>query len=189
VQASDVKSGDVFYNGSRTQQTGTYQSPGVCPTQQYTDYYGSPVTPTTNCSQTWTTASPTVTGDDKQDPISGLVWSLNITNNDGTPAFSTTAFWDWSWDGTSTSDSIAVGGKTAVQLCSGMDGGGIWRLPSQKELMQAYIDGSYFNLTNPSSDYWSSTIMYSGSAFYVNLGVGYAVTQPYSSGLSVRCVR
>ncbi|MFZ2202716.1 MAG: hypothetical protein WAV56_04995, partial [Microgenomates group bacterium] len=49
-----------------------------------------------------------------------------------------------------------------------------WRLPTQKELMQAYIDGAANNLPNPGSNFWSSTEYYSSQSFawYVPLTTG-----------------
>lgn len=87
-------------------------------------------------------------------------------------------------------DNVAVGSKTASQLCS--DRGNGWRLPTEKELMQAYIDGSYFNLTQPSNAFWSVTESSSTYAWYVYLNYG---TTSGSGGVKstgygqVRCVR
>ncbi|MEI6498748.1 MAG: DUF1566 domain-containing protein [bacterium] len=82
----------------------------------------------------------------------------------------------------------AVGAKTAKQICS--DRGNGWRLPTQKELMQAYIDGSFFNLTQPSYNFWSSTEVSATVAWFVYLSIGgtfngYKTTTSYQ----VRCVR
>ncbi len=85
-------------------------------------------------------------------------------------------------------NNVAVGGKTAKQLCS--DRGNGWRLPTQKELMQAYIDGSYFNLTQPSYNFWSATEASATIAWYVVLNSG-TTNNNYKSTYSyqVRCVR
>jgi hypothetical protein len=188
--AAQVKSGQTFYNTSRTQATGTYPAPGYCSTEAYHDNYGAPVTQTTNCTVniTWTTASPAVTGDDKQDPVTGITWSKYIENISGTPTFVSSSGSTWSWDA-SGANNVAVGNKTAIQLCSGMNGGGVWRLPSQKELMQAYIDGSYFDLTNPSNNFWASTQSGSTNAWLVALSSGPTSTTTLATLLYVRCVR
>jgi hypothetical protein len=191
VAASDVRSGKTFYNGSRTQQTGNAVSGGApCPTQQYHDSYGAPVTQTTNCtaSITWTVPSPVVTGDDKKDPVSGLAWSQVLVNNSGTIGYTTSTPTNWSWDATAAAN-VAVGNKTSSQLCSSLNGGGVWRLPTQKELMQAYIDGSYFNLTNPATIFWSATQYISSLAWYVNFGSGFTYSTSVGSTVPVRCVR
>ena len=187
---AEVVTGKTFVGSTGAQQTGTYIPPayGNCPTQAYHDSYGAPVTQTTNCtaSITWTTASPSYTGDDKKDPVSGLVWSQALLNSAGTVTFTTGAPSAWSWDA-SAANNNAVGTKTASQLCS--DRGNGWRLPTQKELMQAYIDGSNFNLTQPARYYWSANQYDSTDAWYVALGNGYTLNVSMVSTDSVRCVR
>jgi len=192
VAVTDVKSGKTFYDGSRAEQTGTYPNPSSCSTQQYHDSYGAPVTQTTNCTNTitWTTAAPAVTGDDDDantDPRTGLIWSRCIINSGGVPTFAATCGTNWSWDGTTDADNIAVGGKTAAQLCSERGNG--WRLPSQKELMQAYIDGSYWNLLNPANYFWSRTEGSAASAWGVVLSSGYTGDSTKTGSRYVRCVR
>jgi hypothetical protein len=253
---SDVKSSKTFNNTTRASQTGTYPNPTSCSTQAYHDSYGNPVTQTTNCTNdiTWTVPSPVVTGDDRQDPRTGLVWSQALVNTSGTPTFSATTNSGWTWDGSTTftitagsatagatytnngqtftvvttissgtslnttgtglpsangtltyvagggantsnltfsaytGTNAAVGNKTAKLLCSERGNG--WRLPAQKELMQAYIDGSYFNLSQPSNYFWSATENSATSAWYVTLHAGattYSVKT--TSAYQVRCVR
>ncbi|MEI6054076.1 MAG: DUF1566 domain-containing protein [Candidatus Saccharibacteria bacterium] len=188
--AAQVKSGQTFYNNNRTQATGTYPAPAPCPTQAWHDSYGAPVTQTTNCTNniTWTTPSSVVTGDDKQDPVTGLIWSKYLANSAGTAAFVASGGSTWSWDA-SHANNIAVGNKTAITLCSSMNGGGVWRLPTQKELMLAYIDGSFFNLTNPSNYFWSATQVSSTVAWNVSLSNGYTSYNAFATAFSVRCVR
>ena len=117
-----------------------------------------------------------------------MTWSLYLANSSGTPTFVSSGGSTWSWDATGASN-VAVGNKTAIQVCSGMNGGGVWRLPTQKELMQAYIDGSYFNLTNPSNYFWSATQTSSTNAWYVALYFGYTNGNTNGALASVRCVR
>ena len=155
---------------------------------QYHDSYGAPVTQTTNCTASiaWTTPSDGVTGTDKRDPVSGLIWSQALLNSGGTVTFTTGGPSTWSWDATA-ANNVAVGTKTAKQLCS--DRGNGWRLPTQKELMQAYVDGSYFNLSQPSTSFWSATHYSSTSAWavYLNIGLTYYVSM--GNTYNVRCVR
>ena len=259
---TDVKNGRTFNNNSRTPATGTYPNPTNCPTEQYHDSYGAPVTKTTNCvnTLTWTTASPAVTGDDNQDgggntdPRTGVIWSQYLKNNAGTVEFAATGGSTWSWDGStvftvtaasatagatytnngatftvvttiaggtsltttgtgapaasgtltkasgtgdatitfsavaSGTNNAAVGAKSASLLCSERGNG--WRLPVQKELMQAYIDGSFWNLTNPSNNFWSLTETSSTNAWYVTLNGGSTnFTNKSTSSYYVRCVR
>jgi len=66
-----------------------------------------------------------------------------------------------------------------------------WRLPTQKELMQAYINGAANNLPNPDHDYWSSTERYShaGYAWLVYLTNGYTYYTDKTTPFYARCVR
>ena len=72
-------------------------------------------------------------------------------------------------------------------------GDGNWRLPYQKELMQAYIDGSWGNLSSAGSYYWSATTASRSThrAWITYLYSGYTNTSTKTSGGSyrVRCVR
>jgi hypothetical protein len=186
--AANVVSGKTFYGSDRTQQTGTQPTPGVCPTQPYHDSYGAPVTQTTNCTNTltWTVPSGSITGTEKQDPRSGLIWSNAIVNTAGTATFSPTTNTAFSWDASAAAN-IAVGNKTAITLCSTMGNG--WRLPAQKELMQAYIDGSDFNLSQPGNSFWSATESSSTFAWGVLLYSGTTNFSTKTSTAQVRCVR
>jgi hypothetical protein len=83
------------------------------------------------------------------------------------------------------------GAKTG---CEALGNG--WRLPQQKELMQAYIDGSWNNPANLSSagfNYWSATTVSSSTqnAWFTNLANGNAgnVTKTIGASYRVRCVR
>ncbi len=188
VTAGDVRSGKTFYNANRTQQTGTLLAVGPCPTQAWEDSNGL-ANQTNNCTSgiVWTVPSPSVTGDEKLDPVTGLKWSQCLVNSSGTVIFAASGCTSWSWDA-SAAVNVAVGGKTAAQLCSERNGGGVWRLPSQKELMQAYIDGSYYNLSNTSAYHWSLTQNSATNAWYVGLSNGSAYnSKPFT--FSVRCVR
>lgn len=189
---NDVLQGKTFYSNTRGQQTGTGVTSTLdpCPTQAYHDSYGAPVNQTTNCtdSVTWTVPDPVVTGDDKHDPRTGIIWSRCLVNADGLVIFATSGCTTWSWDATH-ANNIAAGNKTAIQLCSERNGGGVWRLPTQKELMQAYIDGSFFNLASPSALHWSATENSASGAWYVGLNVGATNGATKSSAYQVRCVR
>ncbi len=190
ITAANVISGKTFYNSSRTLQTGTLLAPGNCPTQQYSDNIDSAATQTTNCTDTivWTTPTDSITGTEKQDPISGLIWSNLLVNSAGTVTFSATGSANWSW-GSSAADNVAVGYKTAITLCSSMGNG--WRLPTQKELTQAYIDGTYFNLSQPWWNFWASTELDVGNsyAWIVGLANGQVFYYAKTTTNQVRCVR
>lgn len=184
--AADVRSGKTFYGGSRTQLTGTYPAPGACSNQNYHDSYGMGQTEACTSDITWTVVSGQ-TGDEKRDPRTGLIWSQCLQNSSGTVIFSNTCS-QWSWDA-SYSSNVAVGNKTASQLCSERNGGGVWHLPSQKELMQAYIDGANFNLSNPANLFWSMTQVSGSQSWSVGLNGGGTATNSKTDGNRLRCVR
>ncbi len=90
-----------------------------------------------------------------KDNSTGLIWSLPC-NGSGCASFSEAAPLTYSWDSSAVNNSS----KTASQLCSAGTHGQIgWSLPHQKQLMQAYIDGSYGNLeaAGVNRHYWSAT--------------------------------
>ena len=126
-------------------------------------------------------------GADAKDDSTGLVWSLPC-NGSGCASFSDSSPLTYSWDGTTDADNNS---RTASQLCSDHSG---WSLPHQKQLMQAYIDGSYGNLEASGVDryYWSaSTVSYSTTlAWRTDLSYGYTANGAKTNGsYDVRCVR
>ena len=102
-------------------------------------------------------------------------------------------------DGTCDPCSFTTKGN-AVALCCDLDldcsangcsASTDWRLPTQKEIMQAYIDGAANNLPNPDQNFWSSTEHYSSaaSAWYVDLDWGPVAYTLKNVLHAVRCVR
>jgi hypothetical protein len=150
-----------------------------------------------------------------KDEATGLIWSYQCMG-EGCSAWDKTdqatlvtgclpdgdcAFWDtdayYTWDNSGVpvggnTNKVGNGGKTASQLCSQHSG---WYLPNQRQLMQAYIDGSYGNIVPQGVErwYWSSTV-YSGLpatyAWYVDLSFGYTYNyyKAYQA-ISVICVQ
>ena len=97
-------------------------------------------------------------------------------------------------------DGLDAEGGAAVDFCEALsldaDGDGSdetdWYLPSQKELMQAYINGAANNLSNPARYYWSSTVYYNNTdlAWLVLLTNGYTdLNTKSSTSYYARCVR
>lgn len=89
-----------------------------------------------------------------------------------------------------------TGTGNAVSFCDALNsirfGGYVdWYLPTQKQLMQAYIDGSANNLPNPGYSFWSSTEYYNNTAFawYVFLNYGNTDLLTKTTSYYVRCVR
>jgi hypothetical protein len=90
---------------------------------------------------------------------------------------------------------VPVGGS-AIAFCAALatanfGGHNDWYLPTQKQLMQAYIDGSNYNLPNSGTNFWSSTESYSNPAYawYVILNNGNTVVNTKVALAYVRCVR
>ncbi|MFH1255467.1 MAG: hypothetical protein V1667_03290 [bacterium] len=140
-------------------------------------------------------------GADAKDDSTGLIWSLPC-NGAGCDSFSDASPATYTWTASSSipydrSFSTVQGGIVdASVLCSGGDhqiAG--WSLPHQKQLMQAYIDGSYGgNLESSGTTrlYWSATTQSYGtaSAWHTNLSHGYTNGNNKTTGTSsLRCVR
>jgi len=125
-------------------------------------------------------------GADAKDDSTGLIWSLPC-NGSGCATFSDSSVLTYSWDGTTDADNNS---RTASQLCSDHAG---WSLPHQKQLMQAYIDGSYGNLETAGvfRYHWSaSTVSYTAtSAWATYLSAGYTSSTNKTNSNYVRCVR
>lgn len=144
-----------------------------------------------------------------KDNATGLVWSYPCKDSgcsswdtetdtatlttdclmDGACAyFSTDTLYTWS-NGGANNNSL-----TASELCSSHTG---WNLPHQKQLLQAYIDGSYGNLEPQGvyRYYWSNTYVSFGTndharwVWLVNLSDGYAFDNKRTEAHSIRCVR
>ncbi len=126
---------------------------------------------------------------DAKDDSTGLVWSLPC-NGSGCASFSDSSPATYTWDNSGGNNNS----QTASELCSaGSHGEDGWSLPHQKQLMQAYIDGSYGNLeaSGVSRDYWSATTLsyYTSGAWYTNLSTGLTYYGGKSYSGYVRCVR
>ncbi len=124
-------------------------------------------------------------GADAKDNSTGLIYSLPC-NGSGCASFSDTTPITYSWD----SSAVNNNSRTASQLCSDHAG---WSLPHQKQLMQAYIDGSYGNLeaSGVYRYYWSATTPSNSttSAWYISLSNGITYYGAKTSANYVRCVR
>lgn len=133
-----------------------------------------------------------------RDERTGLYWSDCYSSaQDGTCDQITNSF---TLDGVvaDTDDGLDAEGGNAVDFCESLeldaDGDGTdetnWYLPSQKELMQAYINGAANNIPFPAYYYWSSTEYYNNSsyAWYVYLAVGYTSNSTKGVNYYARCV-
>ena len=136
---------------------------------------------------------------EKQDPNTGAIWSgLLVKSTDWFTAnnckYPNGLAGD---DGVcDTHDEVAcrcvkyTGGNGPLLSCAAF-GDGKWRLPYQKELMQAYIDGSWANLTDANNGFWSGTTRSDSNqtAWAVYLSHGNASRNDKTVVYSVRCVR
>ena len=107
-------------------------------------------------------------------------------NGSGCSSFSDSTPLQYTWDATGANN----GSASSTALCANHSG---WNLPSQKMLMQAYIDGSYGNLeaSGVTRYYWSgATISWStSSAWAIGLSDGGANGSTKTGSEYVRCLR
>jgi hypothetical protein len=175
-----------LYNGTGQGFTGgTQASAGV-------DDYNNAGSPTTGrytggwtqCSAGNNYCGTGSTAADARDDSTGLVWSLPC-NGSACATFSDSSPATYTWDSSGANN----GGKTASQLCA--DAG--WNLPHQKQLMMAYIDGSYGNLeaSGVNRNYWSGTTVSdnTGNAWRTYLSNGSTNGYGKTTTNYVRCVR
>lgn len=181
------------------------------------DYNNSGTRPTDSFAASWTECTAgnnyCKTGDsnaDYQDNNTGLIWSNYLDGGANHTWFWANNCWEpGTWanpdggEGDNGGSNIAcdADGDDACQCvkatstpnmtgCEALGDGG-WRLSHQKELMQAYIDGSWGNLSNAANTFWSATTLSGDThyAWHVSLYSGYtnggAKTLTYDS----RCVR
>lgn len=206
AMVSDVAAGKTFYADSSTKLTGTYSAPATIDygLQQYSaiddasgtgDYQGEESIWTSTVENVW------------QDTRTGLYWSdnrgamTNLFTIGNCDFFTTTPRGNYGGIGDTNVDADC---GVAINYCATLNFGGKtdWYLPSQKEAMQAFIDGMYnqagLNLTDAATfttgnNFWSSSERSNSdsNAWYYNLGVGtvnIASKTPPSSH-NVRCVR
>jgi hypothetical protein len=126
-------------------------------------------------------------GADARDDSANLIWSLPC-NGSGCSSFSDASPISYTWDN-SGGDNNSL---TASELCtSGAHGSSGWYLPHHKQLLQAYIDGSWGNLVSGFLSYWSATTRSTNTdnAWVVYLSLGFIYNNPKSNSEYVRCVR
>jgi len=190
-----------LFNGTGQEFTGGSQANGGVD-----DYNNAGSSPTDRyeCPSGWTqcTADNNYCGTglasaDAKDNCTGLIWSKPC-NGEGCDSFSddSPTTYNWSDTGTNTNNwsTVQNATSTASGLCTNGDHQETgWYLPSQKQLMQAYIDGAYGNLeaSGVGRLYWSGTTdsWDTSYAWYTDLSLGgtYGYLKTYS--FYVRCVR
>lgn len=176
-----------MFNGSGTDFPGGSPASGG-----FDDYNNGGAPPSNRYVKVWTACtagnSYCGTGDSgayAKDNSTQLVWSLPC-NGSGCSSFSDASPLTYSWSNGGANNNS----RTAYQLCSDHSG---WYLPHQKQLMQAYIDGSYGNLeaSGVIRSYWSATTLSFDTtyAWYVILSYGSTNYDIKTNGNFVRCVR
>ncbi len=178
---------------------------GTLPVVNYTqmslfnwdDYNGTE----TYGESTWTNTAGTATTGVWKDSRTGLYWSASegtYTNSFPNGTHTTCGFFSTNprgnYAGGDSPCGNAINECANLTLAAGGTSSTDWYLPSQQELMQAYIDGMYnqTNTTFASTNYFWSSTEYSGtssSAWYVFLNNGTTINNGKSNNNYVRCVR
>jgi len=168
------------------------------------DYNNNGVIPADSYQSTWTTCNvgnsycgtSDATNAEKKDENTGLVWSIRISSS-ATWFNANNCQYPNALPG---DDGVCnANGEVAckcVKLTSSKTGcealgDGNWRLPTQKELMMSYIDGSWAKLTNAANYYWSSTTnsTTTQNSWYTSQYHGGTGNYTKTNNYSVRCVR
>jgi hypothetical protein len=196
VTEDKVISGYTFYNNNRTEKTGTLDFPNYqAQSLQSKDYRDS------NASDSWSTwtrtnASPEVWYDGR----TGLYWSArqatSTTNNftiSTCDFFSTTPIGDYTGGDADCGDSINICGNLSLDANGDGTPDTSWYLPTQAELMQAYINGIYLGTSTAwvtGDPFWSSTEDQGlpSAAWRTNLNFGFTPNSLKTGTYSVRCI-
>jgi len=200
---SDVATGKTFYSNSLTKLTGTAPAAFDYSTQSkviWDDYKNGGSADGDNAGEesAWSNTAGTATTGVWKDSRTGLYWSNSqgFLSNSFTVAtcdyFSTTP--RGSYTGADSDCGNAINYCANLNLAAGGTSSTDWYLPSQKELMLAYVNGIY-NQTNTTfattSNIWSSTENSgnSNAAWRVYLNSGSTNTTNKDTVNPVRCVR
>ena len=202
--AKDVLSGKTFHCDSRTQQTGTEGMPmEEFDDMLYDDSLGADDSGVEE--STWTNTATNVWKDERTD----FYWSSDqgqMTNvfpdsdHSPCPFFALSDRGDYDGLDADCGNAINTCGLLSLEAVTGEGAQTDWYLPSQKELMQAYIDGiqnqtsAGFVIVGSGYNHWSSTENSStpANAWYVLLATGYTnnrVKTTYGVANVARCVR
>jgi len=196
AQDSDVVSGKQFYSGSdRTLRTGSFQTIDwekqsllQRDNRDSTDYgETSSWDKTNNSPEVW------------YDEVTGLYWSASQGSMANDFVRSTCDFYTTvprgDYNGGDASCDAAINHCATLSLATHTDGSAKtdWYLPSQIELMQAYINGIYKKTSTDwvtTSQFWSSTEHqnHTTHAWSTNLVNGLTTSSTKTTSYAVRCV-
>lgn len=188
-----VVSGYTFYDGSRTVKTGTLDHPNYeAQSLQAKDFRDS------NASASWSSWTKTNTSPEVwYDGRTGLYWSpiqASKTNNftiSSCDFFTTTPRGDYDGTDVDCGDAINTCATLSIDADGDSSADGNWYLPTQAELMQAYLNGIYLrtNTTWVSGNtFWSSTEYSSSNAWNTGLNTGGTNFNNKLNSYTVRCV-
>ena len=196
-----VTSGTTFYSNSRTQQTGTAAIAMDYSTQSlviWDDYKNGENADGDSAGEesTWTNTATNVW----KDARTSLYWSNSqgsLTNSFTKAScdfYTTTPRGSYAGADADCGNAINACGLLSLEAVTGGGAKIDWYLPSQKELMQAYLDGMYnkaggaFTTT---SYFWSSAELsdYANYAWYTTLNVGTTGSSDKGNSNATRCVR
>lgn len=191
---ADVLKSKTFYEDSRTIKTGTLDFPLYTDQSlQAKDFRDS------NASSTWSTWSKSNSSPEVWlDTRTGLYWSPKQTgtySNEFTIAscdfFTTTPRGNYNGADPDCGNAINVCANLSLDANGDATPETKWYLPTQAELMQAYLNGIYLG-SNPTwvtgDNYWSSTEVNNTSAWYTTLFYGVTTSSNKTTSYSVRCV-
>jgi len=172
-----------------------YNNGGSAPTDRYTKSWTACAAGNNYCGTGLTSA-------DAKDDSTGIIWSLPC-NGAGCDTFSDSSPMSYAWASSTTNannfSTAQSATSTATGLCTNGDHAETgWFLPHQKQLLQAYIDGSYGNLEAVLIEqvYWtattasrSTTAAHVSSLSSLGNASGAATLLKTSGSAKVRCVR
>lgn len=191
----DVVLGVTFYEGSRTLKTGTLDYPNYeAQSLQAKDFRDA------NASDSWSSWTKTNTTPEVwYDGRTGLYWSAVQGSMTNEFAISTCDFFTTTprgnYSGADTDCGNAINACATLSLDANGDAvaDSKWYLPTQVELMQAYLNGIYLSTSTSwvtGNIFWSSTENQTNSSYawstYLNLGA--TSNNPKATSYSVRCV-
>ena len=205
----DVLEGKTFYSGSngRTIKTGTGGDSLDYSLQQYVKQVDSVSGDYTGEESTWTNTNSTSGSEVWYDTRTGLYWARSepttLTNSFSSPSTGYCDFFntgtyptrgEYGTSGTDPDCGNAINACATLSLAStqGESADTDWYLPSQKELIQAYISGMYNQAGSTfttANDFWSSTERSSTTTWKDNFSVGRTYFNDKTSSTATRCVR
>jgi hypothetical protein len=180
VTEGDVKAGVGFYEGSRSLRTGTLDYPQYEDMSLQAKDFRDPNASTTWSSWTKTNTTPEVWKDNR----TGLYWSaMQGTANSFTNEFTSSTCNFYTTTPRGNYDGLDADCGNAINTCGtlSVDANGDtvedsnWYLPTQAELMQAYLNGIYLSTSDSwvtGNRFWSSTEYSGTSAWTTNLRHG-----------------